>query len=112
MAKKELGQDIAEIGTLLKNCSTDSDILHNVRNIEKHTHKIKGLAPMMGQEEIGQIAALLDKLLKSVKSNESSGIYQTISKSYVFMQSTLSGANSDFESLRAEIEKNHKSLLQ
>lgn len=113
MAKKELGQDITEIGNILNHCSSDQDILENASNIEKHTHKIKGLAPMMGQEDIGQIAALLDNLLKSIDSGKpSAGSYQTVRKSYDFMKNVLNGASTDFESLKTEIEKTHKSLLQ
>ena len=113
MAKKELGQDITEIGNILNRCSSDQDILKNASNIEKYTHKIKGLAPMMGQEEIGQIAALLDNVLKAISSGKpSAGSYQTVSKSYYFMKNVLSGTGSNFESLKIEIEKDHKSLLQ
>jgi len=113
VAKKEISQDISEIGNLLKNCSDDNDLIKNALNIEKYTHKIKGLAPMMGQEEMGQIATLLDKLLKSVATGmHSAGIYQTVRRSCIFMQNALDGVATDFQSLRLEIEENHQNLLQ
>ena len=113
MAKRELSQDISEIGNLLRNCKDDADVTKISSEIEKHTHKIKGLAPMMNQEKIGKIAALLDKLLKSVVDGKpSSGIQKTIRESYNFMQNTLDGKLADYESLQSEIEKNHNDLLQ
>lgn len=113
MAKKELTQDITEIGNILEHCSNDLDVIKNAPEIEKYTHKIKGLAPMMGQDEIGQIATLIDKLLKTVASAKSiTGVYTTVSKSYKFMRDILGGVNADFESLRMDIEKNHKTLLE
>jgi len=59
VARQEVSEDIAEIGNLLQRCSTDSDVTKNASEIEKHIHKIKGLAPMMGQEQRSNIATLL-----------------------------------------------------
>ncbi|MBI5698252.1 MAG: Hpt domain-containing protein [Thaumarchaeota archaeon] len=113
VAKKELTADIAEIGNLLKTCSSDADVIKNASEIEKHTHKIKGLAPMMNQEEIGQIATLLDKILKGVPSGKSdASLYQTMSVSHKFMQDAIEGDKSGFEALRSEIEHNYKDLLK
>ncbi|MGQ0605499.1 MAG: Hpt domain-containing protein [Candidatus Nitrosotenuis sp.] len=112
VAKKEISEDIAEIDNLLKNCTTDVDVAKNMLNIQKHVHKIKGLAPMMGQEEIGQIATLLDKILKTMQSDKPPlGIYSTIKQSYVFMKNAIDGDNKGYEDLYSEIKKNHADLL-
>jgi chemotaxis protein histidine kinase CheA len=112
VAKKEVSEDIAEIGNLLQNCQNDSDVLKNAAGIEKHIHKLKGLAPMMGHEQIGEIAALVDKLLKVTMSGKIVlGIYDTLKKSHQFMHDALNGVNVDFASLKGEIEKNHDSFL-
>ncbi|MGQ0771174.1 MAG: Hpt domain-containing protein [Nitrososphaerota archaeon] len=112
VAKKEVSDDIAEIGNLLKNCSGDNDIFKNATEIARPIHKIKGLAPMMGQDQIGQIAALVDRLLKTIIAGKSvTGIYLTIKKSHEFMQSMMSGANVDSSPLKSEIEKNHREFL-
>lgn len=112
VARKEVSEDIAEIGNLLKNCQNDSDVLKNAVDIEKHIHKLKGLAPMMGQEQIGDIAALVDKLLKVAISGKSiPGIYGTMKNSHSFMQNVLGNSKTDFVSLKSEIEKTHESFL-
>ncbi len=112
VAKKEVSGDISEIGILLKNCHNDDDVLKNAPGIEKHIHKIKGLAPMMGQEQIGQLAALTDKLLKVVLAGRPvPGIYETISNSHFFMHNAINGMSVDFESLKNKMEKNHSDIL-
>jgi HPt (histidine-containing phosphotransfer) domain-containing protein len=112
VAKKEVAGDISEIGILLKNCHNDDDVLRNASNIEKHVHKIKGLAPMMGQEQIGYLAVLVDKLLKVVMTGKSvPGIYETLTRSHFFMQNTIDGTNMDFASIKGMVEKNHEDIL-
>lgn len=112
VAKKEVSEDIAEIGNLLKNCQNDNDVLTNAAEIEKHIHKLKGLAPMMGHEQMGEIAALVDKLLKAAMSGSVVlGIYDTLKNSHQFMHNALNDANVGFASLKDQIEKNHDSFL-
>ncbi len=113
VAKKEVTEDIAEIGNLLKPCSSDADVIGAASEIEKHTHKIKGLAPMMNQEEIGQIATLLDKILKGVLSGKSvASVHQTLNMSHKFMQDAIEGDKSGFEALKSGIEHTYKDLLE
>lgn len=112
IAKKEVTDDVTGIGNVLKNCSSDRDIFKNASEIEKHIHKIKGLAPMMGQDQIGQIAAMVDRLLKAIiGGKEIPGIYVTVTKSYTFMQNTMGGSEADFSTLKTEIEKNHEEFI-
>lgn len=112
VAKKEISEDIAEIGNLLKNCQNDNDVLQNAAGIEKRIHKLKGLAPMMGHEQIGEIAALVDKLLKVAMSGKVVlGIYDTIKNSHQFMHNALNDVDANFASLKGQIEKNHDSFL-
>ena len=111
VAKKELTADIAEIGNLLKDCSSDADVIKKASEIEKRTHKIKGLAPMMNQEEIGQIATLLDRILKKTGLSNAS-IYQTLKNAHKFMQDAIGGKASGFDALKSEIERNYKDLLE
>lgn len=112
MARQEVSDDISAIGNLLKECSDDSSTHKKAAEIEKHIHKIKGLAPMMHQERIGRIAEMLDKLLKAAMSGKTvSGLYQTAKKSCEFMRSEINGSQTDFERLAAEIEKDHASFL-
>lgn len=112
LAKQEVSDDISAIGNLLNGCSDDSSTHRQASEIEKHVHKIKGLAPMMNQERIGRIAEMLDKLLKAVISGKTvPGLYPTVKKSCEFMRSEINGLQTDFEQIKAEIEKNHASFL-
>jgi hypothetical protein len=61
---------------------------------------------MMGHDQIGQIAALIDSLLKTaIAGKEIPGIYMTVTKSHEFMQ------KADFSVLKTEIEKNHGAFI-
>lgn len=112
IATKEVSDDIAKIGNLLENCSGDSDISKNANAIEKHTHKLKGLAPMMGQSEIGDIAAILDALLKVVISGKPlPGIFQAMHKSTQFMLDAIHDRKSDYVSLKNDLNKNYSEFL-
>ncbi|WKT57707.1 Hpt domain-containing protein [Candidatus Nitrosotenuis chungbukensis] len=112
VAKKEVSDDIAEIGSLLRACSGDSDISKNAAEIEKHTHKIKGLAPMMGQIEIGDVASTLDALLKlAISGNMPPDLFQSIKKSHQFMLDTIDGHESDFASLKSDLDKKYSAFL-
>lgn len=113
VAKKEVSDDISSIIALLQDCSDDTDVNNKAAEIEKHMHKIKGLAPMMNQDKIGHIALLLDKLLKAVIDGAPvPGLYQSIKKSCDFMQSEITGSQTDFEQLKADIEKTHEIFLR
>ena len=109
VARKEVGDDIAEIGILLQGCKTDADITKNASEIEKHVHKIKGLAPMMGQEQIGEIATHLDRILKAMLSGAViPKIQQTITRSHQFMQDAMNGNAADYDSLVSYIQATHQ----
>ena len=112
VARQEVDEDIAEIGILLNECHSDEDVLKKTSDIEKHIHKIKGLAPMMGQDKIGDVATRLDKILKVMLAGKAvSGIYQTLVESHSFMKDALDGKSENYEVLVSEIQKNHKDLL-
>jgi chemotaxis protein histidine kinase CheA len=112
VARQEVSEDIAGIGNLLQGCKTDSDVTKNASEIEKHIHKIKGLAPMMGQEQIGNIATMLDKILKTMLSgNIVPKIHQTMIQSHQFMQNAMNGNTNDYDSLVSQIQNTHKDLV-
>jgi chemotaxis protein histidine kinase CheA len=112
VARQEVSEDITEIGKLLASCKTDSDVTKSASEIEKHIHKIKGLAPMMGQEKIGDIASYLDKLFKTMLAgNTIPEIHQTIVRSYQFMQDAMNGNAKDYDSLVLQIQSTHKDLV-
>jgi len=112
VAKKEVSDDIAEIGNLLHACSDDSDISKNAAKIKIHTHKLKGLAPMMGQIEIGDVASVLDMLLKlTISGNTPPDLFQSIKKSHQFMLDAINDRESDHASLKNELDKKYSVFL-
>jgi HPt (histidine-containing phosphotransfer) domain-containing protein len=112
VAKQEVTLDVTEIGNLLKNCRNDNDIFKNATEIEQRIHKLKGLAPMMGYEQIGEISVLVDKLLKiTISGKVIPGIYDTVTNSHNMMQNLLNGVTANFTSLKSEIEEKHKHFL-
>ena len=70
VAKLEINQELQEIKSILKSCLDDPDIAKNSKNLEQHMHKIKGLAPMMGKEDVGSLAKTLDLILKKLASGK------------------------------------------
>ena len=66
IATAEINDEISEIQNILHFCHSRLDISTNAAKIQKSTHKIKGLAPMMGKEEVGSLSSLLDSVLKKI----------------------------------------------
>lgn len=112
MAKKEVSDDISGIGVLLNGCHTDDDVHKNAHAIEKHLHKLKGLAPMMGQEEIGEVATLLDSIFKfMLNGTHVEQIHKTLADSVQFMQARISETAADFTALKSQIRNTHAKFL-
>lgn len=66
VATAEINDEISEIQNILNSCHNSLDASANAAKIQKSTHKIKGLAPMMGKEELGNLSSLLDSVLKKI----------------------------------------------
>jgi HPt (histidine-containing phosphotransfer) domain-containing protein len=66
VATQEINEELSGIRTILGSCLNDSDVSKNSQQIEAHMHKIKGLAPMMGKENVGHLAKTLDAILKKI----------------------------------------------
>lgn len=87
IATKELIKDLMAISEILGSCKNDDDVSKNSRQIESHMHKIKGLAPMMGKEKVGNLAKSLDAVLKKIVSGQRvEGFLEPLSKSVSEMQ--------------------------
>lgn len=66
IATAEINDEISEIQNILNSCHNSFDVSANAAKIQKSTHKIKGLAPMMGKEDLGSLSSLLDSVLKKI----------------------------------------------
>ncbi len=79
VATREIKDELTGIISILDTCSDDQDIVNNSNKIEQHMHKIKGLAPMMGKENIGNLAKTLDAILKKIASGQKiEGFYEPL----------------------------------
>ena len=68
VARQEIQSELDELERIVLHCDNDEHIFKNSQNIEAHLHKIKGLAPMMGQEAIGELAKTSDSILRHITS--------------------------------------------
>jgi len=69
-------------------------------------HQIKGLAPMMGQNDIGEISQLADKLLKHIIAKGSVvDSYQILIESVITMKQLLNGEVLNPEKLKEKIRQ-------
>ena len=82
VATQEINDELSGILEILSSCSGDEDVSKNSDKIEQHMHKIKGLAPMMGKESVGNLAKTLDSILKKIVSGKKiDGFYEPLSDS-------------------------------
>ena len=97
LATKEINQEILGIGDILNSCSDDTTVFENSDKLQKHTHKIKGLAPMMGKSTMGSLATVLDDTLKQIMAGKTpQGIFDLMSASHESMEQNMN-SNSDLE---------------
>ncbi|NHI03686.1 hypothetical protein DYY67_0756 [Candidatus Nitrosotalea sp. TS] len=68
VARQEIQLELDELERIVLHCDSDEHIFKNSQNIKAHLHKIKGLAPMMGQEKIGELAKTSDSILGYIVS--------------------------------------------
>jgi chemotaxis protein histidine kinase CheA len=66
IARREIQSDLNELNEIFLECIDDEYFFKKIKNIEKHMHNIKGLAPMMSQEKVGEIARISDVILKHI----------------------------------------------
>lgn len=112
VATQEIKEEIASIKKILDKCNDDSSVFKHSTSIEKHIHKIKGLAPMMGKEKIGEIATLNDVLLNHIlKGKNLNGIYSVMCESNFFMEKSIENIEIDSAELKQKIETNYSNLL-
>ncbi|RMW39347.1 MAG: phosphorelay protein [Nitrosopumilus sp.] len=102
LATKEIREEILGIENILNSCSDDDGVFQNSEKFEKHTHKIKGLAPMMGKSSMGSLASVLDDTLKQIMAGKTpQGIFDLVTVSH---EKLVQNMNSDSD-LEPVIEK-------
>ena len=113
IARQEIQAELDSLQQILIQCNDDKDISNNGNKIEKHLHKIKGLAPMMGQNNVGEIAKINDSIIKYIIENGAqNGTYQVMSESLQIMQEIFNDTNKkDTEEFKNKIRKNFSHIL-
>jgi chemotaxis protein histidine kinase CheA len=91
LARQEIQSEIDNLKNIFLICANDEQLYAKSIDIGKHIHKIKGLAPMMGQEEIGEIARISDIILKYISSQG------TLKGSHVIISNAVQKMSSIFE---------------
>jgi len=102
---KEIYEELEHNSQILQSCQNDEDISNKCSEIEKHLHKIKGLAPMMGQKKIGELASLNDELIKKILEGEKiEGIFETIKQSNKLMKDLMLDSTVEINGLKQTIK--------
>lgn len=103
VATQEINEELAGISAILGSCKDDSDVSENSQKIEAHIHKIKGLAPMMGKENVGELAKNLDAILKKIVAGEMvNDFFEPLSSSIDQMKKAMETSH-DLEPIQKQI---------
>ena len=111
LATKEINEEISGIDTILSSCSNDSDVVLKCSQLERHTHKIKGLAPMMGKEELGELSSYLDEMLKEILDGKTvNGLFDIFKESLSQMKNSMSEPASDLNPIIGKVKQSLSNL--
>jgi len=92
IARQEIQTELNGLEAIIALCNNDEQIFQNSKEIEGHLHKIKGLAPMMDQESVGEIAKISDTVMKHIIEHGALvGSYKFIVESIENMKNIFSG---------------------
>lgn len=106
VATKEITDDLDSIENILKLCTNDIDIFQNASKFQKHTHKIKGLAPMMGKEPLGDLSSSLDSIFKKIADGDNvDGIFNLMQDCIIHMKKSMNELDYDFSQINEKIKQ-------
>jgi HPt (histidine-containing phosphotransfer) domain-containing protein len=105
LATKEILEHVTEISNILNSCENSTDISLKADVLQKHTHSIKGLAPMIGKKELGSLSASLDMLLKKIMDGvQIEGVFDILKESLVSMKASADDPHHDFNIINNRIK--------
>lgn len=111
LATKEINEEIAGIEKLLNSCKNNDDVTANSDKLERHTHKIKGLAPMMGKEELGELSSQLDDVLKKIiDGKQVKEILDILQESLPQMKTSMNEPDFDLNPMIGKIKQSLSNL--
>ena len=101
IAREEINFELDGLKQVLSRCNSDQNIHDKSKLIEKHLHKIKGLAPMMGQNALGELAQISDVVLRHIINNGIlEGSYKIVVESVQKMNELFNGQKIDINDFR------------
>lgn len=101
LATKEINDEISEIQNILNSCHSSLDVSENAIKFQKSTHKIKGLAPMMGKPELGNFSSVLDSILKKIMDGAIlDNSSELISSAVIEMQNSMVYQNYNLDNIQ------------
>ncbi len=110
-ATKEINEEISGIQSILNYCKNDSDLYANADKIQKHTHKIKGLAPMINKEDLGLLSSLLDSTLKKImKGKKPIDLLELFNTSITEMSKSMTFSNYDLDKIKKRVSQISSSI--
>ena len=106
LASKEINEEIAHLVQLISQCENDDDVFSSSEKFQKHTHKIKGLAPMMGKEDLGELSGTMDSILKKIiDGNKVKGMFSALTESITLMEKSMTESNYDLSDFKNTVSK-------
>ena len=106
IATAEINDEISEIQNILNFCHSSLDVSVNAAKIQKSTHKIKGLAPMMGKEEVGRLSSLLDSVLKKIMDGAIiDEIFESLIDAVTEMKNSMTNSDYNLDKIKQRISK-------
>jgi len=96
VATQEIRDDVLGMSNIMNSCQNDNNVYDVAGELKKHTHKIKGLSPMMGKDDLGSLSESLDLMLKKiVEGNKLEGVFDILTKSILAMNLSLDNSPND-----------------
>ncbi len=106
IATSEINEEISALEKIMSTCQNDDDVLLNADKFEKCTHKIKGLAPMMGKEMLGSFSGVLDSILKKMIDGLSiDGVFSVFCDSICSMKQCMVEPDYDFAEINSKVSQ-------
>jgi len=106
IATKEINDEITKLDNILNSCTNNGDVYQNANKFQEHTHKIKGLAPMMGKEELGGLSSMLDGMLKkTIQGKKIEGIFDILTEALDYMKNSMNESNCDLSKINNKIKQ-------
>jgi len=112
VARQEIQSEIDSLNEIFLTCTNDEQLHEKSIEIAKHMHKIKGLAPMMEQEKVGEVAKISDLVLKHVSSHGTlKGSHKITSDAVKIMFDLFSGqVNIQIDGFRKQVRESYPQI--